>query len=100
MSQPIPITALGFVRTAAASPELRLGQVTANVREIADMASSLASEGCQVIVFPELCITGYSCADLFMNAGFREQALSGLGELASTLAQEKALVIEGLPVEI
>ena len=100
MSQPLPITTHGFVRTAAASPALHLGDVSANVREIAGMALRLAGEGCQVIVFPELCITGYSCADLFMNAGFRAQALAGLGELASLLAQEKALVVVGLPLEI
>ena len=100
MSAPTSIAPHGFVRTATASPALHLGDVAANVREIAATALQLANEGCQIIVFPELCLTGYSCADLFMNVGFRAQALAGLGELAMLLAEPKALIIVGLPVEI
>ncbi len=100
MSESISISTHGFVRVAAITPELHLGDVAANVREIAAQAVLLGVEGCQIIVFPELCLTGYSCADLFMNAGFRARAMAGLSELASLLAQEKALVVVGLPLEI
>ena len=100
MSAPSSITTHGFVRIAAASPALHLGDVSANVREISAAARELAGKGCQVIVFPELSLTGYSCADLFMNSGFRAQALAGLGSLATELADVSALVLVGLPVEI
>ncbi len=100
MSAPTSISTHGFVRVAAVSPALHLGDVSANVQEIATSAVRAAAEGCQIIVFPELCLTGYSCADLFMNAGFRAAALEGLGELAMLLGGQKALILVGLPLEI
>ena len=100
MSDTPSISAHGFVRIAAATPALHLGDVSANVREITASALDLASQGCQIIVFPELCLTGYSCADVFMNAGFRAQALTGLRELANNTLDVPALILVGLPLEI
>ncbi len=100
MSAPTPIISHGFIRVAAASPALHLGDVSANAKEIAATATSLVRQGAQVIVYPELCLTGYSCADLFMNAGFRGRALDGLSEVAMLTGGEKALIIVGLPREV
>ncbi|MDB6138862.1 MAG: nitrilase/amidohydrolase superfamily protein class 8, partial [Verrucomicrobiaceae bacterium] len=100
MSASSSITSHGFVRVAAVTPALRLGDIPANVIETASLARGLAAKGCQIIVFPELSLTGYSCADVFMNAGFRAQALQGLENLAAELADVAALVLVGLPLEI
>lgn len=75
----------GFVRVAAVSPELVLGDPAANAKIILTEAQKLAREGCRVIVFPELCLTGYSCGDLFHTSTLREQALSALSTLAEEL---------------
>ena len=55
----------GFARVAAVSPELKLGDVSANVAILTQEMRRLAGQGCRLILFPELCLTGYSCADLF-----------------------------------
>ncbi len=100
MKLPTSLNSQGFVRVAACSPELKLGDVAANVKEITRAARELAKQGVQIIAFPELCLTGYSCADLFMNAAFRQTAMQGLMELAHKLSNVQALVIVGLPMAI
>ncbi len=100
MSTPTPITTHGFVRIAAASPALYLGDMSANVRETATVARDLANRGARIIIFPELGLTGYSCGDVFMNAGFRTQAVTGLARLADEVHDVPALIVVGLPLEI
>ncbi|MBK8091439.1 MAG: NAD(+) synthase [Verrucomicrobiaceae bacterium] len=90
----------GLVRVAAVSPELILGDPVKNAQIITREALALAREGCRVIVFPELCLTGYSCADLFHTTGLREQALRALSEVAGELAECGALVVVGLPLHL
>lgn len=100
----LPATAIreshGFVRVAAVSPELVLGDPAANAKIIITEAQKLAREGCRVIVFPELCLTGYSCGDLFHTNTLREQSLSALSTLADELEGCEALVVVGLPLLI
>lgn len=90
----------GFVRVATVSPELKLGDVAANVKVIRAEMQRLAGQGCRLIVFPELCLTGYSCADLFYQRGLQQQALSGTKALAETTAGLGCCAIVGLPLVI
>ena len=60
---------MGFLRVAAAMPVVHVADPEANAKEIIALADTLAAEEPSVIVFPELCITGYSCADLFAQQG-------------------------------
>jgi NAD+ synthase (glutamine-hydrolysing) len=60
----------------------------------------LAGEGCRLIVFPELCLTGYSCADLFHFPALQKQALVALGQLAETTANLGCLAVVGLPLSV
>ena len=55
----------GFLRIAAATPEVRVGDVRANAEAILSCVRRAADEGVRVLVLPELCLTGYTCADLF-----------------------------------
>ncbi|MEI6121965.1 MAG: nitrilase-related carbon-nitrogen hydrolase, partial [Opitutae bacterium] len=55
----------GFVTVAAASPALRLGDPVANTQLIIQALEKAAAEGSEIVVLPELCLTGYSCGDLF-----------------------------------
>ena len=55
----------GLVRVAAVTPRLYLADVERNTAEIIRLAEEAARKEASIVVFPELCITGYSCADLF-----------------------------------
>ena len=55
----------GFIRAAAAVPEVRVADVDANVAEICRMIDDACSSQVSLVVFPELCVTGYTCGDLF-----------------------------------
>ena len=59
------LNGLGFARVAVISPELRVADLSFNLQRIKKALEQVASDGGQLAVFPELCITGYSCADLF-----------------------------------
>ncbi len=89
---------LGFVRVAAASPELVLGDVGKNVAILAREARSLAHRGCRLVVFPELSLTGYSCADLFHTESLRSAAVRGLRELADATHDLSSVLVVGLPL--
>lgn len=91
---------LGFVRVAAVSPELVLGDVAKNVHTIARDARQLAQRGCRLVVFPELCLTGYTCADLFHTDGLLTAALRGLDELAKDTLDLTAVLVVGLPLAV
>ena len=88
----------GFYRIAAATPRLHLGDAAANAKELARLAKAASKDGVSAIVFPELCLTGYTCGDMF----FRDELLSAASEAARTFAAKTAglpiVSIVGLPV--
>jgi NAD+ synthase (glutamine-hydrolysing) len=89
----------GFVRVAAATPALRVADCAFNVERIADLLRQAEAEGVAIVVFPELCLTGYTCADLFQHETLLESALTGLAKLIEVSAREFAgLVAVGLPL--
>lgn len=90
----------GFVRVATVSPALKLGDVVANVDVIRTEMQRLAGEGCRLIVFPELCLTGYSCADLFYQRSLLQQALMGVKQLAEANADLGCCIVVGLPLTV
>ena len=90
----------GFVRVATVSPELTLGDVASNVAVLKGEMQRLAQEGCRLIVFPELSLTGYSCADLFYLRTLQQQALAGAQELAEASSGLGCCLIVGLPLAV
>ena len=88
----------GFYRIAAATPRLFLGNPRANAEELARLAEAAAKDGVLAIVFPELCLTGYTCGDLF----FRDDLLHAASEAAVAFAAKTSglplVSIVGLPV--
>ena len=88
----------GFYRIAAATPRLFLGNPRANAEELARLAEAAAKDGVSAIVFPELCLTGYTCGDLF----FRDDLLHATSEAAAAFAAKTSglplVSIVGLPV--
>ena len=53
-----------LLRIAAIVPELRVGDIEFNTKEIISSLEKVKKEGAEIVLFPELCITGYTCADL------------------------------------
>ncbi len=92
--------ALGFVRVAVVSPELRVADVDFNVGAITAALAQAAGEGCRLALFPELCITGYSCGDLFYQALLLDHARRALRPLAEATAIHDIAVVVGLPLVV
>src|SRR6266516_3315283 len=89
----------GFLRVAVVAPALRVADVTYNTHMIIEALEQAAVRGCHLALFPELCITGYSCADLFYQALLREQARSALQSIAQAAGQHQIAAVVGLPLE-
>ena len=105
MPQPAPTPTaarerLGFVRVAAVSPELVLGDVSKNVAILAREARTLSQRGCRLVVFPELSLTGYSCADLFHTSVLLDAAMKGLGDLIQATQDLPSVLVVGLPLRV
>ena len=90
----------GFVRVAAAIPELRVADCAFNASKIADLVRRGEDEKVQVICFPELSITGYTCADLFFQQQLLCDAQKALGELQMLTFSTTAVIIIGMPVRV
>lgn len=89
---------MGYVRVAAASPALRVADVRGNVREISVAVRDAAREHCQLILFPELGITGYSCGDLFYQSTLLSEARASLEIIAELSRQTSISIVVGLPL--
>ena len=90
----------GFVRARALSPDLKPGDPAYNAQKLKEGMEKAAEEGVELLVFPELSVTGYTCGDLFgqkllLNAA--EEALKGL---ISASAGKHMLVFAGVPVAV
>ncbi len=89
----------GFLRAAAATPEIRTGDPGFNARQIISLLTAAAEKDVSVIVFPELCITGSTCGDLFLSGLLLDGAEQALAFIAEKTAQLDILAVIGLPVE-
>ena len=71
----------GFIRVAAAKPAVKPADVKGNVKSICEMISEAAAKEVSLVVFPELCVTGYTCGDLFGQHLLISQAEEGTREI-------------------
>ena len=92
------IYAHNFVRVAVAVPRVRLGNPAANAAEIAGLFRAAAREGAALVVFPELCVSGYSLEDLHQQDAVLQAVLRGLEELVAVTAGTPGLLIVGAPL--
>jgi NAD+ synthase (glutamine-hydrolysing) len=89
---------LGFVRAAVASPELRVADVEFNAEATARALAHAAAQGASLALFPELGVTGYTCADLFYQSLLLEKARAALGTIAAATAENHITAVVGLPL--
>jgi NAD+ synthase (glutamine-hydrolysing) len=90
----------GFIRVAATGPKLKLADCSQNAKEIIKQIEVLNENNAKLIVFPELCITGYSCGDLFLQRTLLENALEALKDIVSASFNSDALIAIGMPLDI
>ena len=90
----------GFVKVAAATPDIRVADVAYNTEQICRLIEETADEGAKIIVFPELCVTGYTCGDLFTQDILLTDARSVLHRIAGFTKDKDALVFVGLPLSV
>ena len=87
----------GMVKVAAVTPEIRVGDVAYNASAIIAQIKKLACAGVEIAVFPELCVTGYTAADLFFTSGFLSDAADAVRSIAMQ-TPENMLAFVGVPV--
>ena len=90
----------GFIKTAAAVPCVRVGDIAFNLQQTQRLLLAAAEQGAEVVVFPELGLTGYSCGDLFAQTLLLDEAERALGTLVAATAQVPCLCAVGLPVRV
>ena len=87
----------GFFRAACASPAVTVADCAANAEAIAALAREAATNGAQLVVFPELCLTAYTCGDLFLQQTLLDGARDALATVMRETADLNALIAVGLP---
>ena len=88
----------GFIKVAAASPSLKVGNPSFNKDRIIDLMTEADRKGVKVLVFPELSITGYTAGDLFFQSALLESATEALLEIAEASAALDVLSFVGYPL--
>ncbi|MDR3294931.1 MAG: NAD(+) synthase [Clostridiales Family XIII bacterium] len=86
---------LGMIRVAAATPKIKLADTQYNADEIIACAKEADAQGVGIILFPELCITGYTCGDLFYQEQLYESQLTALARIRDAAAPLKTGLILG-----
>ncbi len=88
----------GMLRVAAVSPELKVADVAFNLKVIQDTVDEAVNHAVQLLVFPEMALTGYTCGDLFYQNTLLEEACRGLCRLAESTAEHEITLVVGAPV--
>lgn len=88
----------GFVRVAVAAPEIRVADTAFNCNAIINSVTEAANNGTSVIVLPELCVTGCTCGDLFLQDSLRNGAVASLQAITEATAPLAILSIIGVPL--
>ncbi len=87
----------GFVKVAAVTPSIKVADVDHNLKEICRLIDETVENGAKIIAFPELCVTGYTCGDLFSQDILLKKAKEALKEIVAHTEGKDALIFVGLP---
>ncbi len=87
----------GFVKVAAVTPNVRVADVEYNTQEICKKIDETVANGAKIVVFPELCVTGYTCGDLFAQSALLMATEAALKEIVAHTEGKDALIFVGLP---
>ena len=90
----------GFIKVAAATPDIRVADVEFNTQNIINAMEEAQKNGAKILVFPELCVTGYTCSDLFDHSVLLKASRKALLEIAENTNDKDMLVFVGAPLEV
>ena len=90
----------GFVKVAVATPDIRVADVEFNTQNIINAMEEAQKNGAKILVFPELCVTGYTCSDLFDHSVLLKASRKALLEIAENTNDKDMLVFVGAPLEV
>jgi NAD+ synthase (glutamine-hydrolysing) len=90
----------GFIRVAAAVPKMGVADCAYNAEQVLSLMARAAHDGVAVLVFPELCLTGYTCGDLFHQPSLQKAALDGLAKIVDRSESHACLTAVGLPLVV
>ncbi len=90
----------GFIKIAAATPDLHVADCAYNAAEVVKLAKEAAAKGARLITFPELCLTGYTCGDLFLQETLLEGAMGALACVCRETRKLAAVLVVGLPLRV
>ena len=88
----------GFLKAAALSPALRVADCAYNTQQIIAQLKDAAARGVKLAVFPEFCLTGYTCGDLFLQHALQQGALTGLQSILDASRELDVVALVGLPL--
>jgi NAD+ synthase (glutamine-hydrolysing) len=88
----------GFIKTAAATPEIKVADCEYNKNEIISLVKEAKANNVKILVFPELCVTSYTCQDLFFQQALLDGALTALGEIVKATENTDMLTAVGCPL--
>ena len=88
----------GFLKAAALSPALRVADCAYNTQQIIAQLKDAAAQGVKLAVFPEFCLTGYTCGDLFLQHTLQQGALTGLQSILDASQELDVVALVGLPL--
>ena len=89
----------GFIKVAAATPRIRVADPAYNAKAVCEKLREVCQRGAKIAVFPELCLTGYTCGDLFLQRLLLEGAQEALLQVREATEGQDTLVFVGLPME-
>lgn len=90
----------GYIRVAAAIPEVKTANCEWNARQIIGLMEQAEQQQVEVLVFPELSVTAYTCADLFFQNELQEKALAGLQEILLSSCDLNVVAVVGMPLRV
>ena len=90
----------GFLRVAAATPDIRVADCNFNGASAAALVSEAYEQGVSLLVLPELCLTGYTCSDLFLQESLLDGAGKALLTLTEATRDKNMVVLAGLPLTV
>ncbi len=88
----------GFVRCAAVTPDIRVADTEYNTTNIIEEIKNAANDGIKLAVFPELCVTGYTCGDLFLQSSLLRSAEDCLFKIAAQSKELDIIAVVGAPL--
>ena len=89
-----------YIRVSSAVPDIRIGDTDFNKQEICKKILEAEATGSDIVVFPELSVTGYTCADLFFQQTLLSKSMEAVSSIMMASRRHKTVIVVGAPVKL